>query len=54
MDAGLLLLRLATGLLPAGNGVQKVCFRLGGLALTGPGRRPTGLAPHRVSAEGKA
>jgi hypothetical protein len=54
MDAGLLLLRLVTGLLLAGHGGQKVSFRLGGLALTGPGRWPTGLAPHRVSAEGKA
>jgi hypothetical protein len=54
MDAGLPLLRLVTGLLLAGHGAQKVSFRLGGLALTGPGRWLTGLAPHPISAEGRA
>jgi putative oxidoreductase len=35
MDAGLLILRLAVGLLIAGHGVQKVSFRLGGNGLAG-------------------
>ncbi|MFG3505563.1 DoxX family protein [Streptomyces sp. NPDC047821] len=35
MDIGLLLLRLLTGLLIAGHGVQKVSFRLGGAGLGG-------------------
>ncbi|MER6620793.1 MULTISPECIES: DoxX family protein [unclassified Streptomyces] len=35
MDAGLLLLRLVTGLLVAGHGVQKVSHRLGGDGLAG-------------------
>ncbi|MFI2261343.1 DoxX family protein [Streptomyces tubercidicus] len=35
MDAGLLILRLVTGLLVAGHGVQKVSFRLGGHGLAG-------------------
>lgn len=35
MNAGLLVLRLVTGLLIAGHGVQKVSFRLGGHGLTG-------------------
>ncbi|CAL9540674.1 DoxX family protein [Streptomyces sp. NPDC053750] len=35
MDAGLLVLRLVTGLLLAGHGVQKVSFRLGGNGLAG-------------------
>ncbi|MFF4568435.1 DoxX family protein [Streptomyces sp. NPDC001410] len=35
MDAGLLVLRLVTGLLIAGHGVQKVSFRLGGHGLAG-------------------
>ncbi|MGW7524408.1 DoxX family protein [Streptomyces sp. NPDC054783] len=35
MDAGLLALRLAIGLLIAGHGVQKVSFRLGGKGLDG-------------------
>lgn len=35
MNGGLLLLRLAVGLLVAGHGVQKVSFRLGGAGLAG-------------------
>jgi putative oxidoreductase len=35
MDAGLLILRLVTGLLVAGHGVQKVSHRLGGNGLAG-------------------
>ncbi|MER6915990.1 DoxX family protein [Streptomyces sp. NPDC000594] len=35
MDTGLLILRLVTGLLVAGHGVQKVSFRLGGEGLAG-------------------
>ncbi|CAM5251235.1 DoxX family protein [Streptomyces aurantiogriseus] len=35
MDAGLLVLRLVTGLLIAGHGVQKVSFLLGGQGLAG-------------------
>ncbi|SHH78348.1 DoxX family protein [Streptomyces sp. 3214.6] len=35
MDSGLLILRLAVGLLIAGHGVQKVSFRLGGNGLAG-------------------
>ncbi|MEU0743617.1 DoxX family protein [Streptomyces sp. NPDC006134] len=35
MDTGLFLLRLLTGLLIAGHGVQKVSFRLGGDGLAG-------------------
>ncbi|MFF4349749.1 DoxX family protein [Streptomyces sp. NPDC001530] len=35
MDTGLLVLRLVTGLLIAGHGVQKVSFRLGGNGLAG-------------------
>ncbi|MFD0265732.1 DoxX family protein [Streptomyces sp. NPDC127106] len=35
MDTGLLILRLMTGLLLAGHGVQKVSFRLGGSGLAG-------------------
>ncbi|MFF8713130.1 DoxX family protein [Streptomyces sp. NPDC015184] len=35
MDIGLLVLRLAVGLLIAGHGVQKVSFRLGGHGLAG-------------------
>ncbi|MHC5903598.1 DoxX family protein [Streptomyces sp. S6] len=35
MDTGLLILRLVTGLLVAGHGVQKVSFRLGGGGLAG-------------------
>ncbi|MFI2761741.1 DoxX family protein [Streptomyces echinatus] len=35
MDTGVLLLRLAVGLLIAGHGVQKVSFRLGGNGLAG-------------------
>ncbi|MGW1545141.1 DoxX family protein [Streptomyces sp. NPDC002309] len=35
MDAGLLLLRVITGLLIAGHGIQKVSFRLGGHGLAG-------------------
>ncbi|GHG94631.1 DoxX family protein [Streptomyces rubradiris] len=35
MDIGLLVLRLAVGLLVAGHGVQKVSFRLGGKGLAG-------------------
>ncbi|MFF6888482.1 DoxX family protein [Streptomyces sp. NPDC012421] len=35
MDTGLLILRLLTGLLVAGHGVQKVSFRLGGRGLAG-------------------
>ncbi|MFJ4870533.1 DoxX family protein [Streptomyces sp. NPDC088757] len=35
MDIGLLVLRLVTGLLVAGHGVQKVSFRLGGKGLAG-------------------
>ncbi|BBC32184.1 DoxX protein [Streptomyces graminofaciens] len=35
MDTGLLVLRLAVGLLIAGHGVQKVSFRLGGEGLAG-------------------
>ncbi|MGP3690652.1 DoxX family protein [Streptomyces sp. IBSNAI002] len=35
MDTGLLILRLVTGLLVAGHGVQKVSFRLGGDGLAG-------------------
>ncbi|MET9648381.1 DoxX family protein [Streptomyces syringium] len=35
MDTGLLILRLVTGLLIAGHGVQKISFRLGGSGLAG-------------------
>ncbi|MFI8106416.1 DoxX family protein [Streptomyces sp. NPDC086023] len=35
MDTGLLLLRVVTGLLVFGHGVQKVSFRLGGAGLAG-------------------
>ncbi|MEU7261933.1 DoxX family protein [Streptomyces rimosus] len=35
MDTGLLVLRLLTGLLVAGHGVQKISFRLGGSGLAG-------------------
>jgi putative oxidoreductase len=35
MDTGLLALRLVTGLLIAGHGMQKVSFRLGGTGLAG-------------------
>lgn len=35
MNAGLLVLRVAVGLLVAGYGVQKVSFRLGGNGLAG-------------------
>ncbi|MFD9064481.1 DoxX family protein [Kitasatospora purpeofusca] len=35
MDTGLLILRLATGLLIAGHGIQKVSFRLDGSGLAG-------------------
>ncbi|MFE9565984.1 DoxX family protein [Streptomyces sp. NPDC006487] len=35
MDTGLFILRLVTGLLIAGHGVQKVSFRLGGAGLAG-------------------
>ncbi|MFI0788916.1 DoxX family protein [Streptomyces lydicus] len=35
MNAGLLILRVVTGLLIAGHGVQKVSFRLGGHGLAG-------------------
>ncbi|MFH9009591.1 DoxX family protein [Streptomyces afghaniensis] len=35
MDAGLLVLRVAVGLLIAGHGIQKVSFRLGGDGLAG-------------------
>ncbi|MGQ4486070.1 DoxX family protein [Streptomyces sp. SAS_281] len=35
MDSALLLLRLVTGLLVAGHGVQKISFRLGGKGLAG-------------------
>ncbi|GIH73930.1 DoxX family protein [Planobispora longispora] len=35
IDLGLLILRLVTGLLLAGHGVQKVSFRLGGAGLAG-------------------
>ncbi|MCB5164653.1 DoxX family membrane protein [Streptomyces bambusae] len=35
METGLLVLRLVTGLLIAGHGVQKVSFRLGGAGLAG-------------------
>ncbi|WP_369184864.1 DoxX family protein [Streptomyces sp. Y1] len=35
MNTGLLLLRLVTGLLIAGHGVQKISFRLGGNGLEG-------------------
>ncbi|KJY36539.1 DoxX protein, partial [Streptomyces sp. NRRL S-495] len=35
MDTGLLILRLVTGLLIAGHGIQKVSFRLDGSGLAG-------------------